>query len=510
MAASRSWRAAERVANVTHDLLGDRVMRHAGERLSATPRLLVLALLACSIIATPADAAAKRRRPAAKPTPATAAPVDPYATERAQIAAWRDRLLSSDFVPERSLAILADGTTPRFGQKACDKAAAPATVALEIKPKAGKGRPGEDHRMIGYRGESGAWCMAAGVGVITFADGSRWLGQVSTVGDEGGGRNFLPRPDGLGEMIAQDGARTPQKVAARADILWGFDVREALPPPPPGAAPVSLAATPPAPKATPKPQVKPTETPAPQPAAKAMAKAPPAPAPAPASAAKAPRGLLAGFATAMTATPPAAAPTKPATAGVFGLVAGAPPRAAAPSPVTPVKLTTAPPPVRVSPSLSAARAGPAQARQAFDVIDGTSGLYMSPFTSDGVTSAWITKSMQVKAAGQIGSMAGNYLGQKAMEQVPFVGGFLGKKAGQAVGRQMALSAIGGEEFLRSSTDLSFPTAEALVGWTLAHHGSREDIGQVMQAVIAIYPDVQTPYLVAAQQLKKKPSDRAPF
>ena len=109
--------------------------------------------------------------------------------------------------------------------------------------------------------------------------------------------------------------------------------------------------------------------------------------------------------------------------------------------------------------------------------------------------------MQVKAAGQIGKMEGNYLGQKAMEQVPFVGGFLGKKAGQAMGRQVALSAIGGEAFLRASTDLSFNTAEALVGWTLANYGSREDIGQIMQAVMAIYPDVQAPYLAAAKPMK---------
>ncbi|MFD3263555.1 hypothetical protein [Phenylobacterium ferrooxidans] len=479
-------------------------MRKAGERLSGRQGTFVLGLAAFSIMATSADAAAKRRRPPAKPTPAPAAPIDPHATERAQIAAWRDRLLSSTFVPERTLAILGDGTMPRFGQKACDKEAAPATVALEIKPKAGKGRPGEDHRMIGYRGDSGAWCMAAGVGVITFADGSRWLGQVSTVGDGGVGRNFLPRPDGLGEMIAQDGSRSPQKVAARADIPWGFDVREALPPPPAGAVPISLAATPPAPKAVAKPPEKPVEKAPPKPVVKVAAKAPPAPAPAPPTAAKSPMGLLAGFGAAKPAAPSAAGQAKPAKAGVFALVGGAPSRAAAPSPVTPVKLTAAPPPVRVSPSLAAAKAGPALARQAFEVVDGTTGLYMSPFTSDGVTSAWITKSMQVKATGQIGSMAGNYLGQKAMEQVPFVGGFLGKKAGAAVGRQVALSAIGGEEFLRSSTDLSFNSAEALVGWTLANHGAREDIGQVMQAVIAIYPDVQTPYLVAAQQMKKKP------
>nr|QQZ51526.1 hypothetical protein JKL49_11350 [Phenylobacterium glaciei] len=116
--------------------------------------------------------------------------MDSYAAERAEIAAWRDRLLSSGFAPERTLVILADGTMPRFGQKACDKDAAPATVALEIRPKGGKA-PREDHRMIGYRGESGAWCMAAGVGVITFADGSRWLGQVSRAPPAG---TQLPAP----------------------------------------------------------------------------------------------------------------------------------------------------------------------------------------------------------------------------------------------------------------------------------------------------------------------------
>ncbi|MBR7619182.1 hypothetical protein JKL49_07245 [Phenylobacterium sp. 20VBR1] len=462
--------------------------------------------MALSLAATSAESAAKRRRPPAKAVPAPAAPVDSYAAERAEIAAWRDRLLSSGFAPERTLVILADGTMPRFGQKACDKDAAPATVALEIRPKGGKGRPGEDHRMIGYRGESGAWCMAAGVGVITFADGSRWLGQVSTAGAAGGGRNFLPRPDGLGEMIAQDGIRTPQKVAARADILWGFDVREALPPAPGAVQALAAGAPrPPPPGPVAKAPEQASEKASVKPATRLAESAPTAAPAGPPSATRASVGLLSGFAAAKPGSAPAATQGRPAVASIFGLVAGgASPRPASAPPVTPVRLTTPPPAIRVSPTMAAAKTAMAKPRQAFDVIEGTSGLYMSPFTSDGVTAAWITKSMQVKAAGQIGSMAGNYLGQKAMEQVPFVGGFLGKKAGQAVGRQVALSAIGGDAFLRSSTDLSFNSAEALVGWTLANYGSRDDIAQVMQAVIAIYPDVQTPYLVAAQQMRKKP------
>ena len=131
-------------------------------------------------------------------------------------------------------------------------------------------------------------------------------------------------------------------------------------------------------------------------------------------------------------------------------------------------------------------------------IEGSAGQYASPFTSDGVTAGWVTKSMQVKAAGQIGSMAGNYAGQKAMEQVPFVGGFLGKKAGAAMGRGVALKSIGGEEFIRSSTDLSFNSLSDMALFMYATHGSDADYQKILAATYAIYPEFETAYLPALQ------------
>ena len=407
---------------------------------------------------------------------------------------------------------MADGSVAGALQKGCDKDTAAATVALEIRPKRGKGRPGENHNMIGYRGDSGAWCMAAGVGIITFADGSRWLGQVSTSGESPAGRNFLPRPDGLGEMIAADGAREARKVVARADILWGYDLLETLPAAPGGAAsaqpPVqtakasATAAPLPAP-AVAKPQpTKPataavaSASPEPKPAAQSAAQATPEPSKASPPAA----GLAMLMASGRSAQPAKAAPSAaPAIGGLFAAVA-APQRPTA---------TATPAPQTASLGARPAAAPAAPAPRTAGVIEGVTGLYMSPFTSDGVTAGWITKSLQVKAAGQIGSMAGNYLGQKAMENVPFVGGFLGKKAGEALGRQAALSAIGGEEFLRASSDLSFNSAQELVDWTMGNYGAREDINQVMQAVIAIYPDVQTPYLVAAQKMAREKKGAGP-
>ena len=131
-------------------------------------------------------------------------------------------------------------------------------------------------------------------------------------------------------------------------------------------------------------------------------------------------------------------------------------------------------------------------------IEGSAGTYASPFTSDGVTAGWVTKAMQVKAAGQIGSMAGNYAGQKAMEQVPFVGGFLGKKAGAAMGRSIALKSIGGEEFLRSSTDQSFGSYSDMAVYMYVTHGSDADYQKILQATYAIYPDFEAAYLPALQ------------
>jgi hypothetical protein len=131
-------------------------------------------------------------------------------------------------------------------------------------------------------------------------------------------------------------------------------------------------------------------------------------------------------------------------------------------------------------------------------IEGSAGAYASPFTSDGVTAGWVTKAMQVKAAGQIGSMAGNYAGQKAMEQVPFVGGFLGKKAGAAMGRSIALKSIGGEEYLRSSTDLSFNSYSDMAVFMYVTHGSDADYQKILQATYAIYPDFEAAYLPALQ------------
>ncbi|MCR5874752.1 hypothetical protein LRS10_11595 [Phenylobacterium sp. J426] len=132
-------------------------------------------------------------------------------------------------------------------------------------------------------------------------------------------------------------------------------------------------------------------------------------------------------------------------------------------------------------------------------IQGATGKYMSPFTTDGTTSGWVTKSMQVRATGQVAGLAGQYAAQKALENVPFVGMF-GKQIGEQAGRAVALQSIGGEEFLKSTSDLSFATAQDLADYVKAHHADHPEIGKVMEATYAIYPDVQQAWLMAKRPL----------
>lgn len=133
-----------------------------------------------------------------------------------------------------------------------------------------------------------------------------------------------------------------------------------------------------------------------------------------------------------------------------------------------------------------------QSRQ-FSVLENNQGLYLSPFTSDGVTAEWVEKSINAKLGASLGSAAGAYAGQKALEQVPFIGGMLGQRMGQAAGRRIALEAVGGEAFLRQTSDLSFNNLNDMAGWLTVNHAAHPKFSEVMNATYQIYPELQQAY-----------------
>lgn len=123
-------------------------------------------------------------------------------------------------------------------------------------------------------------------------------------------------------------------------------------------------------------------------------------------------------------------------------------------------------------------------------IDGNGGEYMCPWTSDGVLADWVDKAINAKMGAAAGSAVGAYAGQKAMEQVPLIGGFLGSKVGDAAGRKIAIEAAGGEEYIRTTSDLSFNSLNAMARYIKANYAGDRHFQDAVEAADEIYPGLQ--------------------
>ena len=137
--------------------------------------------------------------------------------------------------------------------------------------------------------------------------------------------------------------------------------------------------------------------------------------------------------------------------------------------------------------------GPGSTSKTADIpepIYGNTGKYMSPFTEDGTIAPWVEKSMAAAAGAGLGGAVGAYAGQKALEQVPFFGGLLGSMAGKAAGREIALNAAGGWDFIRANSDLSFNSLDDMARYLQAHHASHPQYAEVLKATYEIYPELQ--------------------
>jgi hypothetical protein len=136
-------------------------------------------------------------------------------------------------------------------------------------------------------------------------------------------------------------------------------------------------------------------------------------------------------------------------------------------------------------------------------IQGNSGQYMSPYTSDGVLAEWVDKAVNAKMGAAIGSAAGAYAGRKALEHVPFIGGFLGQKVGNAAGRTIAIKASGGMEYIKATSDLSFHTMNDLAVYMYANYGGTENYQSALEATWELYPELKQGYFQAITSASRR-------
>jgi hypothetical protein len=136
---------------------------------------------------------------------------------------------------------------------------------------------------------------------------------------------------------------------------------------------------------------------------------------------------------------------------------------------------------------------PPQSIHAPDPIVGNTGRFMSPFTEDGTVAPWVEKGRAASAGANIGGFVGAQAGQKLAENIPFVGGLIGQKVGEKLGREVALNMVGGEAYIRETSDLSFNSAEDLALYMYAKNSGHKDYAKVLELAEKIYPELQEAY-----------------
>lgn len=137
-------------------------------------------------------------------------------------------------------------------------------------------------------------------------------------------------------------------------------------------------------------------------------------------------------------------------------------------------------------------------------IPDNSGKYMCPYTQDEVLAEWVDKAVNARLASSIGGTVGAYAGAKALEQIPLVGGILGRKVGEAVARKAAISASGGMEYIKNTSDLSFNSVDNLAVFLYAKYSSNEHYSGAFKATCGIYPELQRQHSSAIRKAPRKP------
>ena len=126
-------------------------------------------------------------------------------------------------------------------------------------------------------------------------------------------------------------------------------------------------------------------------------------------------------------------------------------------------------------------------------ISGNTGKYMCPWTSDDVVAPWVEKGRLASAAAGIGSALGKEAGMRALEAVPFVGSWLGGKAGRAIGRKIAVQMAGGWDYIRETSDVSFDSFDDMSVYIYVKYSKTEHYRDVLKVARGIYPEFDDRY-----------------
>lgn len=120
-------------------------------------------------------------------------------------------------------------------------------------------------------------------------------------------------------------------------------------------------------------------------------------------------------------------------------------------------------------------------------IYGNTGKFMSPFTEDRTVTPWVEKGLQVSVAGNVGSALGSLAASSSDNLLLAVAGGV---AGHVVGTEVVLKAMGGWDYIKDNSDMSFDTVEEMARYLVDENGSHPQYKQVLNATYGIYPELR--------------------
>lgn len=149
-------------------------------------------------------------------------------------------------------------------------------------------------------------------------------------------------------------------------------------------------------------------------------------------------------------------------------------------------------------------------------IAGNGGKYMSPFTATGAVALWAQKPVTgtdngSELAASVGGAVGQQVANKVFENIPFVGGMIGKSVGEEAARAATRKKIEPElpslDAVRASSDISFNTADELAVYMYAKHSTHGQYARVLALTQKIYPELQDVYTTAVAKASQAPEPK---
>jgi len=131
------------------------------------------------------------------------------------------------------------------------------------------------------------------------------------------------------------------------------------------------------------------------------------------------------------------------------------------------------------------------------------GQYFVPYTTDGVVTDWIDKGIELEMGANIGTLIGVGLANEVLTEIPVFGAMIGKSIGDRIGKEAAISAIGGIDYIKRTSDFSFQKIENFAVFLYAKHATHKDYKRVFEITVMVYPELKDVYYSAIVQASKE-------